>query len=117
MARRPVAPTSLAVSSRSGRARAATATSAPASASATAIARPSPRLAPVTMATRPSRRGAAAGLSVEGIEQLPVFVRGDPALDLQSGREQAVLHREVAGQDRGLLDPCAGLEVADARCH
>src|SRR5258705_6892266 len=115
MARRPVAPTSLAVSSRSGRARAATATSAPASASATAIARPSPRLAPVTMATRPSRRGAAAGLSGEGIEQLPVLVRDDPALDLQGGREPAVLDREGAGQDRGLLDLGVGLELAAAR--
>src|SRR5712692_10777159 len=96
MARRPAAVTSLAVSSRSGRARAATATSAPASASATAIARPRPRLAPVTMATRPSRRrAAAAGLSVEGIEQLPVLVRDDPALDLQRGGREAVLHREV----------------------
>src|SRR4029450_10109467 len=96
----------------------APATSAPARASATAIARPSPRLAPVTMATRPSRREAASrSLPVEGIEWLPVLLGDDLPLHFESRSQEPVLHREVGRQNRELLDLGVGLQLVVALLH
>src|SRR5262249_57066156 len=113
-----VAQTGWSVSSRPALERGAAAASAPASASATAMARPSPRLAPVTMATRPSRRKAAGARSaVEGIEELPVLLGDDLALDLEGRGQQAVLYREITRQDRELLHLRVGLQLAVALLH
>ena len=65
-ARRPRSSTIAAVSSMvpgTGSRRAATTMSAPCSASSTAMARPMPRLLPVTIATRPSNTPCASGIS------------------------------------------------------
>src|SRR6266487_3351444 len=75
------------------------------SARARAMARPSPRLAPVTMAALPSRRKASRAIRpVQGIEGRAVPVADHPALDLEGGRERPVFHREVLGQHEELLD-------------
>src|SRR6266850_226241 len=111
-ARTPWASAWCAVSSSSGLARAARATSAPASASATAIARPSPRLAPVTTATLPS-----SGLAVEALQLFLVLLGDDLALDLQRGRELAALRREVHRQDRELLDLGVRLQIGVLLLH
>src|SRR5262245_39485264 len=107
-ARPPRRSISWAVSSSLGFERAATATAPPASASAMAMARPSPPLAPVTTATRPSSGGE---LGVEVLQLGAVLVGHDLALHLQRRRELAALHAEVAGQHRELLDLGVRLQI------
>src|ERR1700729_2382469 len=64
-ARRPLASTSAATAAQASSLRLVTTTSAPASAKASTMARPRPRLPPVTRATLPaSGRGVVAGESV-----------------------------------------------------
>src|SRR6185436_5310519 len=81
-ARRPVASTSRATVSRSARLRAPRTTSAPQSANASAIARPRPRLAPVTTHALPARENLKRRSGAAIVHRVPHPLRPERHVDV-----------------------------------